>query len=70
MLEHLGVKLPLGVVGLTMKFVPKVCSEHLLRLEGTQVTGQAGFLCPWILLVPVTPGGVGTGAMSSSTLIL
>jgi hypothetical protein len=26
MLEHLGVELPLGVVGLATKFVPKVCS--------------------------------------------
>jgi hypothetical protein len=34
MLEHLGVELPLGVVGLTADFVPKVCSEHWPRQTG------------------------------------
>ena len=49
----LGVKLPLGVVGLAVEFVPKVCSD---RLEGTCATGLAEFLCAWVPLVPVTPG--------------
>ena len=30
MLGHLGVKLQLGVVGLAVEFVPKVCSGHWL----------------------------------------
>ena len=42
MLEHLGVELPLGVVGLAVEFVPKVCSGHQLRPEGTCATGQEG----------------------------
>jgi hypothetical protein len=32
--ELLGVKLPLGVVGLCAEPVPKVFSGHRLRLEG------------------------------------
>ena len=35
MLEHLGVKLPLGVVGLGAELVTKLCSRYLLRQEGT-----------------------------------
>jgi hypothetical protein len=38
-LECLGVELPLGVVGLAVEFVPKVCSGHCPRQEGTRVTG-------------------------------
>jgi hypothetical protein len=34
-LEHLGVELPLGVVGLAVEFVPKVCSGYQPRLGGT-----------------------------------
>ena len=41
-LEHLGVELPLGVVGLGAELAPNVCSGHLFRLEGTRTTGQAG----------------------------
>ena len=33
-LEHLGVELPLGVVGLDAEFEPKVCSGHWPRPEG------------------------------------
>ena len=33
-LEHLGVKLPLGLVGLGAELAPKVCSAHWLRLKG------------------------------------
>ena len=69
-LECLGVELPLGVVGLAAEFRPKVCSGLQLRAEGTCATGRAGFLSPWILLVPVTPGGVGTDVVSSSPMIL
>jgi hypothetical protein len=60
MLENLGVELPLGVVGLAAEFGPKVCSGLQPRPEGTHITGQVGFLQPWIPLVPVTPSGVGT----------
>ena len=66
-LEHLGVKLPLGVVGMAVEFVPKVNQG---RPERTRVTGQVGFLCPWIPLVPVTPGGVGTDVVSSSSPLI
>ena len=59
-LENLGVELPLGVVGLAAEFGPKVCSGLQPRPEGTHITGQVGFLQPWIPLVPVTPSGVGT----------
>lgn len=43
-LKHLGMELPLGVAGLAVEFIPKVCSGHQLRLEGTHVSGQAEFL--------------------------
>ena len=48
------------LLGLAAEFVPKV-SWH--RPEGTQATGQAGFLHPWILLVTIIPGGVGTAVL-------
>jgi hypothetical protein len=67
MLELLGVEPPLGVVGLAVEFAPKVKQS---RPKGTQATGWAGFLHPWIPLVPVTLGGVGTDIVSSSPLIL
>ena len=68
-LEHLGVELPLGVVGLAAEFVPKVCSGHWLRPEGTCATGWVEFLGAWVLLVPVT-SGVGVDVVSSPPLIL
>ena len=67
MLEHLGVKRPLGVMGLAAEFTPKVNQS---RPEGTCVTGQARFLCSWILLVPIKSSGVGTDIMSASFVIL
>jgi hypothetical protein len=69
MVEHLGVELLLGVVGLAMEFEPKVCSGHQLRLEATCTTGQVEFLGAWIPLVPVTPS-VWADVVSSSPLIL
>ena len=43
--ELLGVKLPLGVVGLAVEVVPKVCSGHQPdRSEGTCATGLVEFL--------------------------
>ena len=66
-LELLGVEPPQGAMGLAPEFVPKV-PRH--RTEGMVVTGQAGFLCPCILLVPVTPSGIGTDAVFYSLLIL
>jgi hypothetical protein len=65
-----GMELPLSVVGLAVEFGPRVCSGLWPRPEGTHDSGQAGFLCPWIPLVSVTPGGVGTDVVSSSPLIL
>ena len=55
MLEHLGVELPLGVVGLAVEFAPKVCSGHWPRPEGTGATGWTEFLGALVLLVPATP---------------
>lgn len=37
MLEQLGVKLPLGVVGLYAEPVPKVFSGHRFRPKGAQL---------------------------------
>ena len=69
MLEHLGVELLLGVVGLATEFMLKVSLGHWPRLEGTHATGQTEFPCVWVLLVLVTPS-VGTDVVSSSPLIL
>jgi hypothetical protein len=52
MLDHLGVELPLSVVGLAVEFKPKVCSGHGPRTKGTHATGQAEFLNAWVPLVP------------------
>ena len=65
-LEHLGVEPPLGTVGLAAEFVPKVSQ---CRPEGTRPTGRVRFLHPWILLVPVTPGGVGTVVFYSPLIL-
>jgi hypothetical protein len=54
MLEHLGVKLLLAVVGLAGEFAPKVCSGHQLRPEGTCVTCRAELLGAWVPLAPIT----------------
>ena len=64
-LEHLGVDLPLGVVGLAAEFPPKVCSGHQTTLEGPLTTGQAEFLGAH--LVPIN-SGVGADIVSSSPL--
>ena len=66
-LELLGVEPSLGTMGLGIEFVPKV---DWCRLEGTQATGQGVFLLSWILLAPVTPSGVGTDVVFSSSLFL
>lgn len=42
-LEHLGNRLPLVVVGIGAGPVTKVCSEHKFRPEGTPAAGWAGF---------------------------
>lgn len=47
-LELLGVEIPLGIMGLGVEPVPKVCSGHRLRLEGSHATGWVGFMCLWI----------------------
>jgi hypothetical protein len=55
-LERLGVELPVGVVGLAAEFTPKVCSGHLLRLEGTNFTVRWGSWVPgsrWSQFLPV-----------------
>ena len=68
LLKHLGVEPPLGTVGPDTELVPKVhtwCTH-----KGTRDTGQAVFLCLWILLVPDNPDGVGTDPMFSSPLTL
>lgn len=62
------MKLLMGVVGLAVEFMRKVCSGHLHRLEGTCAIGQevAGLLDP---TGPVILG-VGTDAVFSLPLIL
>jgi hypothetical protein len=45
MLEHLRVKLLLGVVGLGAELVPKVCSGHQLRPEGPTTVLSSCFAC-------------------------
>ena len=67
MLGSLGVEIPLGVMGLSADITPKANQP---RPECTQVTGLAGILCPWILLIAIIPGGVRADDMSSSPLIL
>ena len=68
-LELLGVDLPVGIVGLAAEFMPKVCSGHQLRSEGTCATGCAQFLGTWVLLVRVT-SSVGADDVPSSPLTL
>jgi hypothetical protein len=58
-----GSGVSFGFCGLAEEFASKVIWH---RLEGIQATGQVEFLRSWILLVPVTPGGVGTDIVSSS----
>ena len=67
LLECVGEELDLDVVGLAVEFELKVNQP---RPEGTCLTGRVKFLIPWILLVPVMAGGVGTDVMSSSSLII
>lgn len=63
MLDHLEFVPPLSALGLlAAEFAPS-----LHRVEETRATGQLGFLCPWIPLVQVTPGGVGTDVVSYSS---
>jgi hypothetical protein len=45
-LEYLGMELPLSVVGLAVKFVPKICSGCCPRSEGTHATSWVEFLGP------------------------
>ena len=68
-LECLGVELPLGVVGLSEEFVPKVCSGYQLGLKGNCATGSVEFLCSCLLLILIT-SSVGADAESASPLIL
>ena len=51
-LEHLGVELPLGVVGLAAEFAPKVCSGCWPRHTGRN-------LYHWFGRVPVCLGPTG-----------
>jgi hypothetical protein len=71
-LEHQGVELPLGVVGLAAEFAPKVCSGHQTRQTGRNepvpLVWQS-FCVPgsrWSQLLLV----LGTDVVSSSPLIL
>ena len=53
MLEHLGVELPLGVVGLAAEFVPKVCSGHPLGLFGVMFSVHLVKTCMIVMTVAV-----------------
>lgn len=71
MLECLRFGLPLDVVGLGVELVPMVCSGHWFRLKGTCAPSWGGFLSPWILGYPVTPGvgaGLGTDVVTSPVI--
>jgi hypothetical protein len=63
------VELPLGIEGLAVEFVPKICSGHQPRLEGTRALGWVEFLAAWVPLVPIT-SSAGADVVSSSPLIL
>ena len=63
------MELPLGDLGMAAKFVPKVCSGHRFRPEGTHSNGRMEFSGAWVPLYQVTSGG-GTDVVSSSPLIL
>jgi hypothetical protein len=41
--EHLGARLPLGVVGMGKQPALQVCSRCRIKLEGNHTTGQVGF---------------------------
>lgn len=58
-LVHLGVRLPLFVLVLGAEPVPKVCSGHWLRPEGTCASSWVGV--PWFL-DPGDPFTLGIGA--------
>jgi hypothetical protein len=56
MLEHLGADLSMGVVGLGVEPVPKVCSGHRLRPEGDfLIVNDDSIRIPKIILVIIKP---------------
>lgn len=70
MLKHLGVELPLGVVGLGAELPPNICSGYRLRLEEPHAHWQGGGSCiPGSQRVPITPT-VEAEVMASSPVIL
>ena len=71
MLVCLGVELLLGVGNWPrlVEFMPKVCSVHRPRLEGTCATGQVEFLGAWVLWFQLLPS-VGADVVSSHALLL
>jgi hypothetical protein len=64
-LEHLGVDLPVGVVGLAVGLEPGVCTWS--REDGTCASGRVEYLGALGLTVPP---GAGADIVSSSPLIL
>ena len=55
-LELLGLELPLGVVGLAVEFVPKVCSGHWSRqTRRNPCHWSGGVPACGVQLVPVVP---------------
>jgi hypothetical protein len=69
-LEYLGVEL-LDVVGLSVGLVPKICSGHWLRQEGSNATGCMGVL---VSLDPAGPSytqccGVGADVPTSPMIL-
>ena len=67
-LEHLGVELPLSVVGLAAELELKVCSGHRPRRELVPLLGQSSWVprsC-WYQFLLV----MGQADVSSSPLIL
>ena len=66
--EHQGVGLPLGDVQVGAKPAPQVCFRYSLKLKEPLLLSGQGFLSPWILKVPVTPG-VGADVVASPVVL-
>lgn len=67
-IEHQGVELPLGFVGLGTESKNNVYLGHCFCPEGTSAPGWARILRPYILGYLVTPT-VGADAMASPVIL-
>ena len=67
--EHLGVRLPLRVVGVGAEPAPKSAPGAGSNWKEPVPLASWGFLCPWIPGVPVIPS-VGAYVVASSPVVL